>query len=176
MKNKSKHSSFKVPKGYFENLSSDLLSKIEDNKVTQEIPDNGMDAFKMPNDYFNTLHKKIAKKLPHNETKVISLYKRYYYAAASIAAILILAIFIKNSSDTTRQDAVSFSDLASVEIEAYFDNYDVDLSDHDLAEVLPVQELYLSDISDYQLNEESITDYLSQNIEDSEVLNILYDE
>ncbi len=172
MKKTSKHKDFKVPKDYFNSFTSKLFNKIAEEE-TISIPKNN--SFKTPEDYFTNLDSSILKKIADVEkTKVIPLksYKKYYYAAIGIAAcVLLLVKFNLNKSTTITFDAVTNS-----EIETYFDINDVGLTSYEIAEVIPVHELDMNDILSKNLKEENILDYLDNNMEDYEELNLQYNE
>ena len=170
MKKFDKNNPFKTPEGYFEEFDGKLLDKLAQRKSI--IPSK--DGFGIPEGYFDTLNKNIREKLDASEVKVIPLksYKKYYYAAASVAAIA-LAVFglTRNASED-----IGFEDLASTEIETYFEDNELGLSTYDIAEVLPVDQLEISDILTGQFDEENMLDYLNENLDDFDELNLEEDE
>src|SRR5688572_7261625 len=105
----NKNNTFKVPDGYFDTFSSDIMNRIaqEDNSV----PAN--EGFKIPEGYFETLNTRLLARLENTrtETRVIPLKsnKKYYYSAASVAAVILLFIAIQ----WNRNMAPSYSDLAN---------------------------------------------------------------
>ena len=163
---------FKTPEGYFEGFSNRLLDKMSNTNSDQEsslLPES--DGFNLPDGYFDSLNKRIQDKLNEDTPKVIALNrsrKLYYYAAAAVAAIVLLAIGLRtnNTSDPT------FESLAKTEIEAYIEYNDLGLTTYEIAEVIPVDELDVSDIMDDELDEENIIDYLDNSIENIEELNL----
>lgn len=172
MKKTTKNNDFKIPDEYLEGFTSKLLDKIAEEKI--DTPKN--EGFKMPDNYFEELNTAILSKINNapKEIKVIPLksYKKYYYAVASVAAILLFVFSINNiGTNTNTNDTVS-----SLEIEAYFDMNDVGLTSYEIAEVIPVNELGINDILENQLEEENIMEYLENNIDDLEELNIQYNE
>ncbi|NNE76774.1 MAG: hypothetical protein HKN31_06840, partial [Pricia sp.] len=114
------------------------------------------------------------EKLDGEKPKVIPLqsYKKYVYTAASIAAILLVLVGLNWSSS----EEITFEDLASEEIEDYFENNDFELTSYEIAEVLPLDELEMSDFFENQLNEENVLDYLNDNTENYDELNLEDDE
>lgn len=167
-----KNKSFKVPDGYFETLSGNIMDKIYKEENTMS-PSEG---FKVPDGYFENLNTKILQKLENSmvETKVIPLksYKKHIYAVASIAAILLLFIAIQFNGNKT----LSYSDLANSEIEQYFEFNELELSSYDLAEILPINDWDQNDIMDNRLDNDNILDYLNSHIEDFEELNLHNDD
>tara|TARA_R110000868_G_scaffold257575_3_gene514810 strand:+ start:41986 stop:42504 length:519 start_codon:yes stop_codon:yes gene_type:complete len=167
-----KNKSFKVPDGYFETLSGNIMDKIYKEENTMS-PSEG---FKVPDGYFENLNTKILQKLENSmvETKVIPLksYKKHIYAVASIAAILLLFITIQFNGNKT----LSYSDLANSEIEQYFEFNELELSSYDLAEILPINDWDQNDIMDNRLDNDNILDYLNSHIEDFEELNLHNDD
>ena len=93
-------------------------------------------------------------------------------AAASVAAVVLLFILVQFNSDRP----LSYSDLASSDIEQYFEYNDLELTSYDLVEILPIQELELNDIMDSRLDNENILDYLDSHIDDFEELNMHNDD
>lgn len=163
---------FKTPEGYFEGFTDRLLDKMsnENDELAETIlPKN--DGFKAPEGYFDSLNKSILDEVTKKPSKVISLTSRTkftYYAAAAVAAIVLLTIGIR----TTNSVEPTFEGLAKTEIEAYFDNNDLGMSTFEIAEVIPVDNLEIADILDNQLQEENIIDYLDDNVDEIEDLNL----
>jgi hypothetical protein len=170
MSEKSKNSGFRTPKGYFEHLTDDLLDNM--SKETSSLPKK--DGFKAPEGYFDNLDKKILKNVTEKESKVIRLksYSRYFLAAASIAAILILVLNIQQKG----KSSFTFDDLASTDIENYLEENEPGLSSYELAEVLLTEKLEVNDILNSELDDENIIDYLEDNIDDIDELNLEIDE
>lgn len=165
--NKSyKNNGFKTPEGYFEDLKDKLLDKISEEDSL--LPKG--DGFIVPDDYFNTLKQKIANKITSEEAKVIRLnpYRKYYFAAASIAAVVLVIFGLnRNTSETP-----TFESLAESDIESYFEDNDYDLSAYEIAEVIPIHELEINDILTNSFEEENVVDYLDENLDDFEELNL----
>ena len=170
-KNNNKKS-FKIPKGYFEGFSDRLLDRMSNasgDPKSSLLPES--DGFSLPDGYFDSLNERILDKLNDDTPKVIALQSRrklYYYAAAAVAAVVLLAIGLgtNNTVDPT------FESLAKSEIENYLEYNDLGLTTYEIAEVIPVDELDISDIMDDELDEENIIDYLDNNIENIEELNL----
>jgi hypothetical protein len=164
----NKNNSFKVPDGYFNALSGNIMDRIA-KEETSKLPSEG---FKVPEGYFETLNAKLLVQLENAplETKVIELksYKKHYFAAASVAAVVLLFILVQFNSGKT----ISYSDLANSDIEQYFEFNDLELSSYDLAEILPLQDLDPNDMVESRLDNENIIDYLDSHIDDYEELNM----
>lgn len=162
----NKKNPFKTPEGYFDTLSDKLKDKLSEEKLN--LPKE--DGFTVPESYFDDLKNSIQEKIDLPETKVVQLhpYKKYYVAAASIAAIFLILIGLNwNSADETTWD-----DLANADIETYFDTNELGLTTFEIAEVLPIDELEINDILENQFEEEHVLDYLNENIDDIEDLNL----
>lgn len=172
MNKNSNKNSFKTPEGYFEGFTDKLLDKmsnLESNQEDSVLPKN--DGFTIPDGYFEGLNKKIHEKLSDTPTKVIPLrsYRKYYYlAAASVAAILLLTIGLQFNQGQN----LSFEELAESEIENYFEFNELGLTTYEIAEVIPVDELEISDILTNQFKDENIIDYLDDHVDDIEELNL----
>ncbi|MBM1107611.1 hypothetical protein JQC67_15755 [Aurantibacter crassamenti] len=170
MKASNKNNGFKTPEGYFEGLTDKLLSKIAEEQSV--LPKEA--GFKAPEGYFDTLQQNILQKIDTAEPKVIQLnpYRKYYFAAAAVAAVA-LVIFGINFNST---ESPTFEGLADSDIENYFENNTMELSSYELAEVISFDELDINDILDNQLIDDHIIDYLDDNIDDLDELNLETDE
>ncbi len=171
MDKKYKKEGFKLPEGYFEGLTDRILEGIAED--TSKLPDK--EGFAVPEGYFDSLDERVRKAIsPDEDSKVVRLnpWKKYYFVAASIAALIIIVIGFQLS----QTQEFTFSDLANAELENYLDETDLGLTSYEIAEVLPIEELDVNDILDTALNEENILDYLDENVEDLDELNIEYDE
>ncbi|MEO9511459.1 MAG: hypothetical protein ABJN84_05290 [Flavobacteriaceae bacterium] len=163
---KNHKNKFKTPEGYFDSFNERLMDKIamEESNIPKA------DGFSLPEGYFTTLNDRVSARLDETEPKVIALksYKKSYYIAASIAvlAVLALAFYWNNASP------FSFEDLASAEIDAYFDTTDMKLSSYEIAEVVSIDELELNDVLENKLDHEHILEYLDENISDIEELDL----
>jgi hypothetical protein len=170
MNKSDKNKGFKTPEGYFEGLTDKLMGKLsEEDSVLPE-----QDGFEVPEDYFETLNEKIISKIDRKETKVVQLnsYRKFYFAAASVAAVALIVFGLNwNANGET-----TFEDLASSDIESYFENNELGLTSYEIAEVIPIDELEFSDIIENQLNEDNVFEYLNENIDDFEELNLDSDE
>ena len=168
----NKNNSFGVPDGYFDTFSSDIMKKIA--KEDASMPPN--EGFEVPEGYFETFNTRLLEQLESipAETKVIPLksYKKHYYTAASVAAVVLLFLVVQFNSDKTP----SYSDLANSDIENYFEFNDLELTSYDLAEILPIDDLDLNDILEIRLDNDNIIDYLDSHIEDFEELNMHNDD
>lgn len=170
IKNNDKKNPFKTPEGYFDNVEDKLVGRISDESSNVLDAERRLeDGFKTPKGYFDSLQDNINKRLTE-DTKVVPLrsFKKYYVAVASIAAaaLIVFGLFW----DTTKD--INFTDLADSDIEAYFENNNLELSSYEIAEVIQVDELEISDFLDNPLEEEHILEYLNDTLDDFEELNI----
>jgi len=165
MKKLPKNNPFKTPESYFENFMGNLSDKLSPEKPN--LPEE--DGFAVPENYFDGVHQGILDKLEKKEVKVVQLppYSRYFVAAASVAAIL-MVIFGMNWN---MEKEVTYDDLAASDIENYFETNEFDLSAYEIAEVIPLDALEINDILTTSFEEEQVLDYLDENIEDFETFN-----
>lgn len=174
--NKShKNNGFKTPEGYFDGLADKLIDKLSEPDSYREgsvLPEK--EGFVVPENYFDTLKESIDDKINREKTKVVQLnpYRKYYFAAASIAAV---ALVIFGLSWNTKGAPPEW-DITATDVEAYFEDNDLELSSYEIAEVIAVDELEINDILETQLNEENVIDYLNDNIDDFDELNLDSDE
>lgn len=170
MKPSDKNNPFTTPETYFEEFSKNLKNRL--NKEETYLPNDT--GFNVPNDYFKKLHLNIPKKRSSSESKVIQLRanKSYYLVAASVAATLLIYFGIyKNSTEE-----ISWDDVANTDIEYYFDTNGLALTSYEIAEVISVDELIPTDFLENKLQEEYLIDYLSENTDAIEELNLEEDE
>ncbi|MRH99966.1 hypothetical protein GH721_05400 [Kriegella sp. EG-1] len=172
MKASNNNNGFKTPEGYFEGLTGKLLNNISEEQAA--LPKD--DGFIAPEGYFDGIQENILQRLnlEKEETKVIKLnsYKKYYFAAAAVAAAFILFFGLNLETESSP----TFEELAAAEIENYFENNDMELSSYELAEVMSFDELDINDMLDNQLVDDHIIDYLDDNIDYLEELNLETDE
>ncbi|WP_289063542.1 hypothetical protein [uncultured Zobellia sp.] len=162
-----KKNPFKTPEGYFDEFDKKLFEKLSsgDSVIPKE------EGFKLPDGYFDSLGDKLQQKLKEEQdTKVIPLksYKKYYYAVAAVAAILIVALTL----NLNKTNEIGFDDLAQSDIEYYFDQNELDLTSYELAEVVPVNELEITDMFDSNFSEENVLEYLNENTDYFDELNL----
>ncbi len=174
MGKKDEHN-FKTPEGYFDSFHDRLIQKMNQDGEKEELsflPKS--DGFVTPKNYFETLEPQILLKVGKKETKVITLksYRRYFYGAAAIAAVFLVFFGLNLRSD----DSVAFEDLASTEIDAYLEYNEIDLSSYELAELVSIEESELTDVVETPLESENILEYLDENIEDIDELNLNFEE
>lgn len=167
MKASDKNNPFKTPDSYFDTFSDTLSKRLgeENLKVPKE------DGFILPEGYLEDLHSNIQKKLEYKETKVVPLnpYKTYYLVAASIAALVLLVLGLNWN---TGQEIPSWDAIANMDIENYFDHNDVGLTSLEIAEVMPIEDLKITNFLSSELSEEDIVDYLNERTDDFEKLNL----
>ncbi len=170
MKTNKKHSGFTTPEGYFDTFGKRLMERLEKEDGTPA----EQDGFQVPEDYFPSFNDRLRERMQAEVTPVISLYRKrtFYYAAASVAALfLLLGVWFTNRPQSTQVD-----DLAYTEIEAYFMQREMEFSEEELTEYISVDELQVEEFVGDPLEQEQIIDYLDENVEDFEELNITYDE
>ncbi|MBO0322399.1 hypothetical protein J0X14_08830 [Muricauda sp. CAU 1633] len=171
---KDKKNSFNTPEGYFENFHERLMDKIgkEESQLESIIPKS--DGFALPEGYFNSVTEKVLSKTTESEAKVIQLtsYRKFYYGAAAIAAIFLLVFGLNWKSEIP----IDFEDLANTEIDAYFETTEIDMSTYELAELVPLDHLELNDMLENDIEAENILEYLDENVEDIEDLNLDYND
>ena len=159
-----KTSGFKTPKGYFEGFEDRLFDKLRTNS---SLPKD--DGFKTPDGYFNSVEKTILEKVTiKQESKVISLhaYRRVIYATITIAAGFALIIYINLFNNTKNNaSALDFSLIETEEITEYL------AMDNGLSNIYDVVNIYNDiefdnfSLSNDEINDEELMDYLHENTE-----------
>ncbi len=170
-----KNKDFKTPEGYFDEFTDKLMGKLFEEKRSAPSLNGNQDGFTVPDGYFETLKDKtLVRVSQEEEAKVVRLnpYRKYYLVAASMAAILVLALNI----DWFPNKEVAFDSLSASDIDAYFENNELGMSTLELAEVFPTDDLVIGDMMANRLNDENIVDYLHNNIDYVEDLNLHNDD
>ncbi len=170
MKNKQDNSGFKVPVGYFDSFTQRLQEKLAEKEA--DMPKD--DGFTLPDGYFESLHEQLLQRMNPEKGRVIQLrpYKKYFLAAAAIAAIVVLFVMLPGED----LPQPSFADLAGTDIANYMENSELDFTYEEIAQLFPVEDLEMSDMMQSQLNEENIINYLDMSMDDYEELNLGIDE
>ncbi len=172
--NKDHKNKFNTPEGYFEKFNERLFARIENEEEepnTDFLP--ATDGFRTPPAYFEEFNTVVQEKLNGSSGKVISLRpsRTFYYAAAAIAALLVVAI----GWNWQQTPSAGFEDFASAEIATYLEDNDLGISSYELAEVVNLESFTLEELSEKAFEEETILEYLDENVEDLEDLDIDYE-
>ena len=160
-KRKKIHHGLQVPPSYFETLEDAIFIKIAEEKLPK------VTGFKVPTTYFNSLEDQLlsncnAKKTP----KVISLtVKTYLSIAASVAAILLVALFVIFNKKTISIDSIQTS-----EIEAYVKAGNLELNTLDIAQLMTEEDIETLHIDAVSFTEENLENYLLESINDTSLL------
>ncbi|WP_373072276.1 hypothetical protein, partial [Zeaxanthinibacter enoshimensis] len=128
----------------------------------------------VPDGYFESFEERLKAKMQKPEPKVIQFksYRKYWVSAVSAAAILLLTFSLFGPGN----NELGFDDLAKGDIEAYFENKDIELNEYEIAQVIPVDELEVQDLLDDNIDREQLMDYLDESLEDIDDLNFSIDE
>lgn len=168
MKKKSHQGGFRVPEGYFNNLSARLEEKM--GAAPAKWPES--DGFKAPEGYFDTLGERLIQKSQDEKIIRIRPFLKYWPAAAALVVILSLAILLP-SPEASKP---SFEDLAGADIAQYMERSMMEFTDDEIVQLFPLDDLEMSDMLDQQLTEEHIMEYLDASVEDYDELNMEFDE
>ena len=165
---KNHKNKFKTPEGYFDSFNDRLMERIVEE--TSGIPKS--DGFAVPEGYFDSVYPKVSQRIAH-KPKVVSLseYKKYLYAAASIAAMVVLFFGLKG----TQQPQLQFDDLANSEISSYFEDTDIGLSSYEIAQVVDFDAEELDAIENATLEDELILEYIEDTTDSYDELNLDYE-
>lgn len=163
-----------MPEGYFESFSDKLQGRI-----AEDMPGLPREAgFKVPNGYFDAFNDTLFQKLRDKEVKVFGLqpFRKFYLAAAIIALLIIGALTFTLISGPKQAGELSFETLALADLEYYFETADMDFTNQEIIELLPMENLEVSDILEDEFDQENIIEYLDNSIEDFEELNLENDD
>lgn len=162
MKENKNTDGFNAPQNYFEDFEERLFLKISEDVI----PKNS--GFTTPPQYFNDVETSILKQIEVVETpskgKVITLItKRTLFYAATIAACAILVFTLY----TPKSTAYSLDDIQISSIESFIEEENVSINAYEITSMLNEDEL---NIDDELFSEESLEEYLFENLENTTLL------
>lgn len=159
---------FKTPSSYFDTFEKKLQDKLE--KENRVLPKES--GFTVPPAYFEGLGERIMAKSREEDKDFrmikLSPLRRALAIAASFAGIAFFALSMDWSSD----NEINFTDLVNAEIEAYFEDTELDLSTDEIAQVISIESYEINDFMLPQMNEENLLDYFIENVDDYDELNL----
>ncbi|WP_109300230.1 hypothetical protein [Aquimarina sp. AU474] len=159
---------FKVPEDYFtsfeEKLSQAISSENSEESILDTLKSTGD---KVPKGYFDAVEEEILQKTigVQPKSKVIALFsKRNILFVSGIAAMI--AIIISLSINT--ESKINFDDIDIADIQTYFDDGNIELSDQEMASLLGEEHNYTETFEDELVDDDDLLEYLSEedNIED----------
>ena len=161
MNREKRHKGFGVPEGYFDSFEDRLELKLMEEALPKS---NG---FAVPEGYFNSLDETMVSAIQQEEPKVISIIRRksVYYVAA-IAASLLLIITLTTNNNLPE----NLSDVPLTDLESYFEEYDSEYDTYDILALMSEDELSELTLDSESISEESLEDYLFENIEETSSL------
>lgn len=162
MKNKNKQQhGLQVPPSYFDTLEDEIFIKIAEDKLPKET------GFKVPETYFKSMENQVISKVASkNEPKVILLFsKKYLSYAVSIAAVLVIALFV-----IVTKKPLDIDTLQTSEIEAYVSSGQLDLNTLDIAQLMTEEDIETLQIEAVTFSEENLENYLLESINDTSLL------
>jgi hypothetical protein len=162
MKEKTNKSGLHLPEGYFNNFEDRMLLKVMEDSLPKS---NG---FKTPDGYFRQVEDRIVSLVSENEKpKIIPLYRnKTLLYVSGIAASLLVIISLVNGL----QSDPAFEDLSATAIEEYIDEGVMDIDSYDVMALLEEEEIDDITIPSEVISEESIENYLIENIDETSLL------
>ena len=173
-----KKTPFKVPEGYFEDLTGNVLDGAKAIELVNEELENfsplmsslkHINAYKVPENYFQQLPHEVLHMARKQPTKVVSLFARKkilrYAAAAIVTGVLVVSSFFffnGNQSSNIANPVADIQRVSDEEIINYLDYQDItaiDAGTSSASSDINVEDLkeMLTDIPDEELQQ-----YLSQ--------------
>jgi hypothetical protein len=159
---------FQAPKGYFDKLEDDLLSRISGKKYVLE--SNIPHPFTTPDFYFEGLEQDVLEQTvllnsaPHSMSVT---HKRsfvsYYRVAAAAILIFVGAFWFLNRTENT--ETIALDAISNEEILAYLE--DEKLNSEDLYNI--VKDEIDTNIGIEELNEEELLDFIDGDYLDNEI-------
>jgi hypothetical protein len=169
MTKKKQTSGFKIPENYFEGFEIAMFEKLQE----EDLPKSS--GFNVPEGYFYAVDEKILETAPHkwqlfktaqNHEALQHRIKIVYSIAGIAAAIAVILTIISLKGN----NAVSFDDLKTENIASYIEDSASDITAYDLSSYLQGEDLTTFDVPSQNLNEDNLSDYLFNNLDDSTLL------
>lgn len=166
-------SGFNVPDNYFENFEEKMMHSIGKKPALENIVFKASSGFKVPDSYFENLEREIIQKVEGEKKggKLISLFNntKLYYAAA-VAAVFIGVVSTVFFNPVTEDFTIDGLELSA--IEQYIDEGYIDFNYNEISAFMAEEDYSFDDFNTSGLSDEQVFEYLSENIEDP---NILYE-
>ncbi|MDY8137244.1 hypothetical protein [Aquimarina sp. 2201CG5-10] len=163
-------SGFKVPDNYFEDFEKNILASLPTQNESH-LSDNKNTGFKVPDDYFAKFDDNLSKKIDAEKSsgKVISIFsKRNILYFSSIAAMIAIILTVYTSKDKE----FDFNKIDVADIQSYFDEGNVELSDNEIASLLDEDISFAETFNDQSIDEEELIEYLSNEEIDEDIIYI----
>lgn len=114
-------------------------------------------GFKTPEYYFDDFSTRVIQQLPENKPKVISIFVKNKIWIFTVAAVLLLALFIPIINTLQTQPTT----VDKITLENYL-TYHAAITDDDLVDLLDEEDIQKMKI-DYKIEDKAIEDLLSTN-------------
>ena len=149
---------FSVPPGYFEQLHGDIMARVAEDKLKQQVP---RDGFTVPDGYFDRLQDTIRQRtVTPAPVKTVRLRRWISYAAAACVAIGVSVWALLPVQQANAPFEQRISRLSDTEIISYLEYYSEQGDLSLLADGLPAEPGLFSD----HFSDEDIESYLNQTI------------
>lgn len=162
MKEKTNKSGLHLPEGYFNNFEDRMMLKVMEDSLPKS---NG---FKTPDGYFVQFEDRVVSHVSETgRPKIIPLYRnKTLLYVSGIAASLVLIISLLNGLGS----AQSFDDLSASAIEEYIEEGGMDIDSYDVMALLEEEDINDITIPSEVISEESLENYLLENIDETSLL------
>lgn len=157
-------SGFTAPDGYFDHVEESITNTIASQEEEKSMLDHKISSgFGTPESYFESLEEKILQKATKEapKGKVISIIsKRNLLYISGIAAMIAIIISVSINKGNTGLTDINTLELA--EIQEYFAEGNVELSNEDIASLLDEETNYADVFEEKEISEEELLEYLSE--------------
>lgn len=161
---------FSIPENYFRDFEARLMDRLNEPEVLGGTY-KGQSGFVVPENYFDQLEKQVLDKVEKKRetTKVIPLYRRkkFYYAAAVAAVFtgIISTLFFNAPGADFTIDSLELSTL-----ENYLDDEYINIDNKEISVFMIDDSYSFYNFSTSRLSDEAVLEYISENIEDPNLL------
>ena len=157
-------SGFTTPDGYFDDVEESITNIIASQEEEKSILDHKISSgFSTPESYFESLEEKVLQKATKEtpKGKVISIFsKRNLLYISGIAALIAIIISVSINKGNTGLTDINTLELA--DIQEYFAEGNVELSNEDIASLLDEETNYADVFEEKEISEEELLEYLSE--------------
>lgn len=164
-------SGFKVPDSYFGDFEEKIMRSIGEKPALENIVFKANSGFTIPDAYFENLERGILQKVEGEKKggRLISLFnnKKLYYVAA-VAAVFVGLVSSVFFNPVTEDFTVEGLELSAIEL--YIDEGYIDLNFNEISAFSAEGNYSFDNFNTSGLSDEQVLEYLSDNIEDPNIL------
>ena len=150
-----------LPEDYFDNFEDRMILKV----MEEDLPKKH--GFKVPRSYFGEFDERMMSKVVNEKPKVISIFRnKTLHYVSGIAASIVLIFSLVNGFNTDP----AIEDLSASSVEEYIYEGGIQIDSYDVLALLEEEDINELTIPSEEISEESLENYLIENIDDTSLL------